>query len=156
MAQPCKSYPLIFSRGTIFDRYPFLLPNLLCATILGCGVVVGTLFLEETHEERRHRRDWGLELGNWLLSRFEKRLDTLYTDKTTETEIPAFEDDEAPPGYCTVDGTPRASISNTQSGSLPLFELKAKLQLPTKKPSGVGKAFTRPVIFNIVSFGILA
>ena len=53
LAQPCDSYPTLFARGSIFDRFPFLLPNLVCAIILAFGVLIGILFLEETHERYR-------------------------------------------------------------------------------------------------------
>lgn len=52
LAQPCVNYPWLFSRNTLFDRFPFLLPNLVCIVVLICGIVVGFLFLEETHPKR--------------------------------------------------------------------------------------------------------
>ena len=69
LAEPCLSYPGIFARGTIFDIFPYLLPNLICALVVICGVMVGVLFLEETHEEKRHRRDVGLDAGRWIVQK---------------------------------------------------------------------------------------
>ncbi|KAI5290797.1 hypothetical protein KEM52_000350, partial [Ascosphaera acerosa] len=57
LAQPCDNYPSLFPRGSIFDSFPFLLPNLICVVILLVGITVGVLFLEETHPEKRYRRD---------------------------------------------------------------------------------------------------
>ena len=69
LARPCISYPELFPSGTIWDRYPYLLPNLFSAFVVFVGVVNGILFLEETHAEKKLRRDRGLELGNWILAR---------------------------------------------------------------------------------------
>lgn len=44
LAQPCQSYPTWFPQGSLFCRFPFLLPNVVCAVILAFGVVVGILF----------------------------------------------------------------------------------------------------------------
>src|SRR5580700_6666036 len=63
LAQPCISYPGIFPPGSIFERFPYLLPNLVCTVIVSCGVVIGVLFLEETHSEKKYRRDVGIEAG---------------------------------------------------------------------------------------------
>jgi len=69
LAQPCDNYPAFFARGTLFDRFPFLLPNLVFAAILAVGVTIGILFLEETHAGKKPGRDVGLEVGRWILRR---------------------------------------------------------------------------------------
>src|SRR5689334_23256394 len=61
LARPCDSYPSLFSPGSIWDRYPYLLPNVFSAVIVLIGVVNGLLFLAETHAERRPRRNRGIE-----------------------------------------------------------------------------------------------
>ncbi|QVM08207.1 hypothetical protein D8B26_002900 [Coccidioides posadasii str. Silveira] len=67
LAQPCQNYPALFSGNSIFAQYPFLLPNLVCVVILVVGITIGILFLEETHGEKKHQRDRGLEAGEWLM-----------------------------------------------------------------------------------------
>lgn len=161
MAQPCDSYPTLFARGSIFDRFPFLLPNLVCAVILALGVLIGILFLEETHEKKRYRRDIGLEIGDWITRRCRIQESCHFSDKAgdahlVEAESLLFEDDE-PPGYRTTDGTPRQQVSRSQSPSNaalgPTRRDKEGLQL---KSNGARKVFTRQVILNIVGYGILA
>lgn len=49
LVMPCEAYPELFAKGTVFDTYLFLLPNLVSAGILVCGMIIGLLFLEETH-----------------------------------------------------------------------------------------------------------
>ncbi|KAK2675570.1 Major facilitator superfamily [Fusarium oxysporum f. sp. vasinfectum] len=70
LARPCISYPEIFARGTIWDRYPYLLPNLFSAATVFFGVIIGLLFLDETHAEKKAQRDRGREIGDYLASWF--------------------------------------------------------------------------------------
>jgi hypothetical protein len=150
LAQPCVSYPSIFPRNTIFDKFPFLLPNLVCAVILGCGVTIGILFLEETHQDLKYRRDYGLEAGKWILRhlqkgpRYEALVDKLGVAGMEEVQV--LIDDE-PPGYRTTEGSPRMPSSRA------LSPVKTESQ---RKPRGVQKAFTKQVILTIIGYGLLA
>lgn len=69
LAEPVRNYPSIFAEGGLFDEYPYLLPNLFCAVCVVFGVAIGLLFLEETHQEKKSRRDVGVEAGSWILRR---------------------------------------------------------------------------------------
>lgn len=153
LAQPCENYPWLFSRGTLFDRFPFLLPNLVCLVVLGCGIVVGTLFLEETHAEKKHRRDPGLELGRWLVSKCSGL--PVYLDADPKEGYNGAEyvgyDDVSPPEYKETESSPCLS-STKESQDLSEDEVEGQ----EKKPPGVPKAFTRQVVFNIIAYGILA
>lgn len=51
------------------DRFPYALPNIVVALILWFSLGCGILFLEETHEIHKYRRDYGVDLGDWLLSK---------------------------------------------------------------------------------------
>lgn len=152
LAQPCLSYPTIFARGTIFDRFPFLLPNLVCTVILVCGVIIGILFLEETHEAMKDRRDLGLEVGRCLVNHFrpKTRLPPVF-DKAGDANMSELQsmldEDDLPPGYRTTEGSPRQPSSRAHSPT------KAE---KSSASSGAQRAFTRPVILNIVGYGILA
>ncbi|CAK7235206.1 hypothetical protein SBRCBS47491_009213 [Sporothrix bragantina] len=50
-ADPHASFPELFPRGSLFDRFPYLLPNLLCALLLLVSIVLGYFLLEETHPD---------------------------------------------------------------------------------------------------------
>ncbi|ABN66193.2 major facilitator superfamily [Scheffersomyces stipitis CBS 6054] len=50
----------------LFSRYPFLLSNVVVAVLILIFIVIGWLFLEETHEEKKYSRDIGLEVGDAL------------------------------------------------------------------------------------------
>lgn len=47
LVYPAERYPSVF-RGTIFDTYPYLLPNLSYASCAALAWVIGAIFLEET------------------------------------------------------------------------------------------------------------
>ena len=51
------------------DRFPYALPNIVVALVLWFSLGCGILFLEETHEIHKYRRDYGVDLGDWLLSK---------------------------------------------------------------------------------------
>ena len=138
LAQPCLSYPSLFPRNTIFDSFPFLLPNLVCVVVLLAGIVVGFLFLEETHPEKKYRRDSGLALGYWLLSKV-TRASSVKLGEYTETKSATVEDE--------FDHDADKEIESSSDDE----DIEGQI----KKRAGQ-KAFTRQVIFNIVAYGILA
>lgn len=164
LARPCISYPSLFSPGTIWDRYPYLLPNLFSAFIVFIGVVNGILFLEETHSQKKNERDRGLELGDWILAKITSfRKCTEPRDEKTkfrepEDEIqPLLDHDEQLPTYRTNENTPTNSPRLRSSSALAIPDDSLDLT-QSREHSGVGfsRTFTRPVIMNIISFGILA
>ncbi|CEI40208.1 hypothetical protein FVEN_g1311 [Fusarium venenatum] len=50
-ANPHDSWPGAFPAGGLFQRYPYLLPNLICSGLLLVSIVLGFLLLEETHSD---------------------------------------------------------------------------------------------------------
>lgn len=154
LAQPADNYPSWFSQNSLFGQFPFLLPNVVCTSVLILGIVIGLLFLEETHAEKKYRRDVGLEFGKWLLrampwrknshSRTHTRL-----ENTSDDEQSLF--DEPPPGYSSTLTSPRPSVQG------PSREIPEDVESSVNNGKrGFSKAFTKQVIFNIVAYGILA
>lgn len=47
-ADPHQTWPQAFPRGSLFDKFPYLLPNLLCAVLLFISIILGYFLLEET------------------------------------------------------------------------------------------------------------
>lgn len=154
LAQPCQNYPWLFQRGTLFDSFPFLLPNLVCVLVLVCGIVVGVLFLEETHAEKKHSRDRGLELGRWLVSKCWGS-----SPVPRDSDVKADDNED---GYSGYDDVPPPEYKSTESSPClgPVKESQNPseddIEGQTKSQPGVPKAFTRPVVFNIIAYGILA
>ncbi|CAG9937178.1 unnamed protein product [Clonostachys rosea f. rosea IK726] len=54
-ADPHLSWPSVFPKGSLFERFPYLLPNLLCAALLGLSIVLGFFLLDETHPDMQPR-----------------------------------------------------------------------------------------------------
>lgn len=75
LQDPAHSYPGVFGPGSWLGgkngvgwmaRFPYALPNLLSAVFLLLSAALVLLGLEETHEDRRDRRDWALQAGRWF------------------------------------------------------------------------------------------
>jgi MFS family permease len=166
LARPCVSYPEIFARGTIWDRYPYLLPNLFSAATVFFGVIIGLLFLDETHSEKKNQRDRGREMGDYLASWFGGVAKCNGRDRSPEKQAlldgkhhvqylsaaprpgSAHSEDEALPAYRSQESSPRLS-PQADTQSLVDTPLEPVLERKTK-------TFTKPVIMNIISYGILA
>ncbi|KAI9746205.1 MAG: hypothetical protein M1818_000886 [Claussenomyces sp. TS43310] len=54
-ADPASSFPTRFARDGLFGRFPYLLPNLICAGLLLVSIVAGYFLLEETHPDMQPR-----------------------------------------------------------------------------------------------------
>jgi hypothetical protein len=149
LADPVRNYPGYFESGSLFDRFPYLLPNLVCAGVVIFGMVVGILFLEETHEDLKDRRDYGLDIGDWILDFFRpNQLD----EKAGET-LALFED--AVPGYSSSQSSP--AVNPTLVGELPNEAQPVSPPMSSRRrDAAVSKAFTWQVCLNIVGYGILA
>ncbi|KAL1989634.1 hypothetical protein VTN49DRAFT_6831 [Thermomyces lanuginosus] len=162
LVQPCENYPDFCAPGSLLDRFPFLLPNLACVVILAFGISIGILFLEETHAEKKHRRDLGLELGHWLLGKTFCRpvqghsLVPPIAEKAElirDEEFSPFEDDP-PPAYTSREATPRSSCAE-RSRFVILGQDDVEQQCNATQVGFTG-AFTKQIVLIIIGYGILA
>lgn len=148
LAMPCDSYPSLFPRGGLFDKYPFLLPNLVCVVILQLGIVTGILFIDETHPDLKHKQDRCRQLGEYLTEVLSgTRSKATFSDKF-ESSINA-EHFDPPPGYRSTESSPLLSSSPSPVTTDP--ESAA-----TKQDRGFVSTFSRQVIYVILGYGILA
>ncbi|KFY01085.1 hypothetical protein O988_02919 [Pseudogymnoascus sp. VKM F-3808] len=158
LAEPCKHYPSLFPRGTIFDRFPFLLPNLFCTSVVVLGVLVGFFFLEETHHEKKYDRDVGLEMGKRILGVFQRTEDMndLKSEKSialmSETEL-LIDDFEQLPRYQSTEASPQIPAT-TRPDILDIISLDSSDSKPEKEAPL--KPFTTQILLNIAGYGILA
>jgi hypothetical protein len=51
LADPVKTLPSIFREGTLWETFPYLLPNLIVILIIITGGFLGLFFLEESHPQ---------------------------------------------------------------------------------------------------------
>jgi hypothetical protein len=54
-ANPAESFPDKFPKHGLFGRFPYLLPNLICAALLLGSIVLAYYLLEETHPDMQPR-----------------------------------------------------------------------------------------------------
>lgn len=167
LARPCLNMPSLFPAGTIWEKYPYLLPNLFSAATCVFGVVVGLLFLEETHADKKDRHDPGLELGKSIARRFSWLTTKKNAQDASET-VSLLSHNNQPPSYRTNENS--AQLTSTPATNVeqqPLLDTEVvgnKLRASTKskrakveKPRASARsAFTRPVVMNIISYGLLA
>ncbi|PVH67841.1 MFS multidrug transporter-like protein [Cadophora sp. DSE1049] len=157
LARPVLGYPYLFGEGTIWERFPYLLPNLVCTVIVSCGIVVGILFLEETHAEKKHRHDPGLAARKWILSKLAlcANMKAPRSEKIADLDdvLPLL-GDKQPPGYRTSNGSPNLPPTPSPEPQKAL-DLDSSHITPKSKPSAA-KAFTKQVVLNIAGYSILA
>jgi hypothetical protein len=140
--------------GTIFDTYPYLLPNLVCTVIVVCGLTIGVLFLEETHEDRKYDQDRGRDAGQWLLSKVWKQAAYApLSDKDVPVdEMRSMLDSHAPRTYRSAESSPTLCSSRSSLSEPPPYVLEKDV---TPAPK-IRNAFTKQVCLNILCYGILA
>jgi hypothetical protein len=66
LASPAKKLPQWFGKSTFFKTFPFLLPNLVNSVFFTLGILEGILFLRESLEAKKYKRDYGRDVGQWL------------------------------------------------------------------------------------------
>ncbi|EGO59083.1 hypothetical protein NEUTE1DRAFT_120959 [Neurospora tetrasperma FGSC 2508] len=159
LAKPVDWIPTVFQPGSIWDRFPYLLPNLFSGMCVFFGLAVGFLFLEETHAEKKYRRDRGVELGRYLTSRlfgknncFRRRL---RRGKNGEDQPLLGETDESLPGYRTADGSPELTSVEGPIMQEPL-DLESTGEMVEAQSEKPERTFTKPIIFIIINYGLLA
>ena len=73
LANPAARHPEVFGKIKFFKTFPFALPNLVAGLFFLVGLSAGILYLKETLETKRYRRDYGRELGKLLQLSFVRR-----------------------------------------------------------------------------------
>lgn len=155
MAEPTKRYPNVFPPGGLLSEYPYLLPNVVSACVLVFGIVVGILFLEETHGVLKENPDVGVIAGRKIINFFKKWRnigDSKYEGQNGYNSSPSSPHSESQRLLAGNGGPNVAEGYDTFNGSIAIDGTQKKL----KKPPPAVKAFTRPVIHLIISYGILA
>lgn len=165
LANPCLTFPALFPRGTIWDTFPFLLPNLFSAAMVLFGVIIGLLFLDETHPDKKYQRDRFRDFGRRLAALFDRGRNC--SGSSAEQKSLLKHDHFA--GY---DGTYQDEYRSDGEEQLPCYRsqessprLAAQEDIESCRDSDISFVddiptdtiiFTKPVMLNIVSYGILA
>lgn len=158
LSDPVKSYPDFFDPNGLFGKYPYLLPNLVCTAIVVFGLIVGLLFLEETHEDKRGRTDPGLKVGLWVVDnlRFWKSKDSACKVGYLEGKLSYLADDESEkPNFSAEICLAQAPLTTTPPSVIVPAEIADKNSHSAKTISW-RQGFTKQVKLIILSYGILA
>lgn len=153
LAQPDKQFPGIFGNNVLFKKFPFLLPNLVAAVFFTSGIITGLLFLKETLDTKKHRRDYGLVLGKKLVACVKKKKKPKsfrpisdYQDEYDESEAALLR--------------PASSSHNRtwSSSSKATFddEWQTDSSKPALPPPGIAEVFTRQSSINLCAYTFLA
>lgn len=136
LVHPVERYPQLFGKVKLFEEYPFALPNLLISILFLFGMTAGFLFLHETLEEKKSRRDIGLILGRFLTRPCTNRPRQRSRSNTTE-ESEAF----------------LSGISSEMS--TPVAGNNPHVKLPKPSP-GWHEVFSRQSNINLLVYTFLA
>ena len=68
LAKPATNFPSLFGDSWYLRRFPFALPNLAACVLYVIGISTAILFLKETLETRKGKRDYGRVLGRLLIT----------------------------------------------------------------------------------------
>lgn len=109
--KPAERFPSLFGNSEFFKAYPFALPNIILAVFFLISMTTGILFLKETLESRRHRRDWGLDMGKRITRPF-RRLSPNRVRRTS------FVDGEATAPLLPTNSNPRRVHTSTAKPSM--------------------------------------
>lgn len=121
--------------------------------------MIGILFLEETHEIKKHERDRGRELGSWIVQQFKKPANPPFFHKAGEANLEesrSLLEDEEPPGYRTTEGSPPDPSSRAQSPGAQRVSGVGRRGNAHVKARGVQQVFSKQIILIIIAYGILA
>jgi hypothetical protein len=121
-------------------------------------VVIGILFLKETHPIKKHERDRGVEIGHRLVSLIPWLRSPPSSCDAAEKQ-PLLGGMDSLPAYASVDSCTGLSSSEAQDGNDAVFLRDASMDTSIKAEidgSVNRQTFNRNVVLNIVSYGILA
>lgn len=96
LADPVRSLPNIFGPGSLLGGkngvqwlidFPYALPNLLFASVLGTAALTIVFGLDETHPQLRNRPDRGRQFGKFIMRKMWGHQDTEYTPLQTQSTL---------------------------------------------------------------------
>ena len=118
------------------------------------SLTIGLLFLEETHEEKKYRRDIGLEIGDWILNLFGT---SEICDKggLVDEGFHLLVDGQLAE-YSSTEPSPALSPVSVNAGELSASHSPRNEARTSRKDLGFCAAFDKRVLVIIISYGILA
>lgn len=101
LASPARKFPQLFGHSKFLKTFPYALPNLVATVIFTIGILAGILFLKESLESKKRRRDYGLIAGKFLTSSCGSRRSELRPADDFESNLASSKKEAAtgPPKY---------------------------------------------------------
>lgn len=131
--------------GSLLEIFPYALPNMVSACFFAVGITVGILFLEETLESVKGRRDYGLVLGRKLTTLVKTHVvkieEALHIRSKQQKDLPNGETEPLLKNQ-------RIDTDEDDGG---LYETKPKLAPPTWR-----EVITRQAFINLIVYTLLA
>ncbi|GIZ41985.1 hypothetical protein CKM354_000526600 [Cercospora kikuchii] len=131
--------------ANLFAQFPYLLPNLVSATFFAISIATGILFLEETLETAKGRRDYGLILGKKL-----SKAVRYYVVKLEEILLIRTKPDQ-PHTNGETDPLLKRPTSSDDSEANVAFESKPRIAPPSWR-----EVLNRQAVINLVVYTLLA
>jgi MFS family permease len=139
-ANPSHTLPKYFSKDGIFGKFPYLLPNLICAALLFVSIVAAHFFLFETHPDMQPwstKEDLEYTTANTPLLPTAGSMSSAPADLSTES-------------YGTFD---QVQITDSMPKK-PIRERKSISRDSSLSSASRGKPFTKSVIMLIIALGM--
>ena len=141
LANPALKFPEVFGGSGLFKTYPFALPNLVGAGFFLVGLFVGTLFLKETLETKKDKRDYGIILGEILLLPFTRKKNKPKWSLKEEQSASLLN---------------HKRNSSTASLDTDLDAQQSRTAVPVVAPPTYREVFSRQSNLNLLTYSILA
>jgi MFS family permease len=142
LVHPNEHFSGLFDHSSFFRRNPFCLPGLVSGLFFLVGIASGVLFLQETLETRKHRKDYGLMVGSVLTESCSKRRKPLRRSKP-------WQDSDA-------ESRPFLEENSDEEPSTPLSRTRPTKQKMTSKEPGYREVFSRQSSINLCAYTLLA
>ncbi|KAH9828036.1 putative membrane protein [Teratosphaeria destructans] len=131
---------------SFFQRFPYLLPNLVSACFFAVGILTGLLFLEETLETLQGRRDYGRVVGDKLKGLFKSHIMKIEEILHLRKSQGKVEEDEREPLL-----KANGHTNEDEEDALPI-----QPQEPPQPPPKLSEVLNRQSILNLIVYTLLA
>ncbi|KAL8918669.1 MAG: hypothetical protein Q9208_007230 [Pyrenodesmia sp. 3 TL-2023] len=139
LANPATRYPRVF--GTAFFRkFPYALPNLAASLFFLVGLMAGTLFLKESLETKKHRRDYGRIVGKTIMRAIGKQKKRKHRLEDNEQSAPMLKHR-------------RISLASTMNDQEDFRPARKPVR---QEPPSYREVFSRQSSINLLTYTLLA
>jgi len=151
LADPVKNLPSIFHKGTVWEEFPYLLPNLIVVLFIMTSGLLGFLFLEESNPEMQNQADMGRKISSW----FGRKIGQLFGRVGTREYATLATDEHSIP----LANMNSDNLEEEESFQEEADEIDASSPTPSTRTNSLRlntSAYTLQVILQILAVSLLA